>query len=58
MTIARCVDYPRRNHGDKRLKHVNLWLDRIDESPITKRRMENLLSEARREVAAVVSGSG
>jgi len=58
ILIARYVDYPRRNHGDKRVKHVNHWLDRIGEKPITKRRMENLLSEARREVAVVVSGSG
>jgi len=50
VLIARYVDYPRRNHGDKRIKHVNHWLERIGESPISKRRMENLLSDARREI--------
>ena len=47
VLIARYVDYPRRNDGDKRIQHVNRWLDQIGETPIGKRRMENLLSETR-----------
>ncbi|KAA3633845.1 MAG: hypothetical protein DWQ08_01350, partial [Proteobacteria bacterium] len=45
VLVTRYVVHPRRNDGDKRLKHVNHWLGRLGEQPISKRRMENLLSE-------------
>ncbi len=48
--VGRYVDLPRWSDGDRRLKVANKWLVKIGEKPVSKRRLENLLSEARGEI--------
>ncbi len=57
VLVTRYVVYPRRNDSERRLKHVNRWFEKLGEAPISKRRMEKLLSEARGEVAGNLSGN-
>ena len=54
VIVSRYIDYPRRNDSDRRLKNVNAWLMKIGEAAITKRRMENVLSDARAELQRLV----
>ena len=54
VLVTRYIIHPRRNDGERRLKHVNQWLAKLGEAAITKRRMENLLSDARAELQRLV----
>ncbi len=52
--VGRYVDFPRRSDGNRRLRVANKWLVKIGEKPVSKCRLENLLSEARGEIGRLV----
>ncbi len=52
--VGRYVDFPRWSDGDRRLRVANKWQVWIGEKPVSKRRLENLLSEARGEIGQLV----
>ncbi len=51
VLTTRYIHFPRHTDSERRLKHINRWFERLGEKPISKRRMQNLLSEARGEIA-------
>ncbi|MCP3878413.1 MAG: hypothetical protein GY701_08480 [Sulfitobacter sp.] len=48
------VDFSRRSDGGRRLRAASKWLVWIGGKPVSKRRLEKLLSEARREIVRLL----